>query len=622
MRALKCNVNDLTKLILPAICHATLDNSYNHYIIINKVEKNNIYVFDPAFGKRKYTIKEFDSIFNNVVIEILPNRKLDVINTKINLIKNIISINIVSYLLITIISFGSILLTIASNYYFKSLIDTTKYLYTLLFFLIIVVIKEVVDYIRNLFIIKLESNVDEYLIINTNKKILSLPYYYFNSRSCGDITSRIYDLEYVKDLCVKGPIVLFTDFILLVISAFLLININVNLFLIFILICFLYMLVEVLFNSKIKHMIKINQEEKAISNKILVENINSINTIKNLNIEKNRINKYNSSYKMYLKDKKKYEHIYNIVNFIKNIIIFVGLNIILYIGIIYINNRLMKLSDLILFNSLILYFIEPLKSLCELNPLLKNGINAFRRIEEIYLIKERKPSNNNIHNYNIKIKNLTYSYNNYNFIFKNISLDINESDKLVVVGESGIGKSTLFRLINKTYEVSDNMIFIGNCDINKIDISKYVSYVSQEENLFNDTIYNNLVLDKCISKCEIDKVIKITKLDEILENKNIDLNSVVEENGTNFSKGEKQRIILARTLLINNSILILDEALNGIEEDVEYKILSNLLEEYRGNTIIYVTHRLKIVELFEKILDINKLRRKNENIKRKRIEQY
>lgn len=615
VRALKCDINDLGQLKLPVICHVTINSSYNHYIIVEKIYKDKIYVFDPAFGKRKYTKKEFNSIWNNIVIELLPYRKLDVIKSKINLIKRIISNNLLSYTFITIISFVSILLTIINNYYFKSLIDRKNLIFVLLFFLVIIVIKEIVDYIKNLFIINLESNVDECLMIDTNKKLLSLPYYYFNSRACGDITSKIYDLEYVKDLCIKGPIILFTDFILLVISSFLLININKNLFFIFILLCFLYMLVEILFNNKIKDMIKTNQENNAINNQILVENINSINTIKNLNIEKTRINKYNFSYKRYLKHKKIYEFTYNIENFIKNIILFIGLNIILYIGIINVDNNLMKLSDLILFNSLILYFIEPLKSLCELNPLLKNGINALRRIEEIYLIKEKQTLNKKISKCNIKIKNLSYSYDSYNYIFKNFSFDINESDKLVVVGASGSGKSTLFKLINKTYEVSDNMIFIDNYDINEIDMSKYVSYISQEESLFNDTIYNNLVLDRVVCEDELNRVIEITKLDEILGNRNINLDSIIEEDGINFSKGEKQRIILARAILRNNNILILDEALNGVEEDVEYEILSNILKEYKEYTIIYVTHRLKVVKLFKKILDINKLRRENERIK-------
>lgn len=86
---------------------------------------------------------------------------------------------------------------------------------------------------------------------------------------------------------------------------------------------------------------------------------------------------------------------------------------------------------------------------------------------------------------------------------------------MAVVGPSGCGKSTLFKLLNKTYETLDGTIYVGCVDINNIDIGKYITYVSQEELLFNDTLYNNLV---CGSEnvCDIDKILKITKMDRVI----------------------------------------------------------------------------------------------------------
>lgn len=602
----KCNYDSLEKIVKPAICHVTINDNYNHYIILEKIVNNKIYVFDPGLGKKKYSKEEFIKIWNNIVFELIPERKLDNVDCKLfPILKNILSINKYLYIKIIILSIISISLVLVSNYYFKIILEKNT-INVLLFFLVIIILKEITDYIRNILTSKLEYNVDEYININTCSKLLTLPYYYFNSRTTGDIMSKIQDLNYLKDLFIKLPIFLFIDLSLLILSSIILININVYLFLLFIVLCIIYLLVILLFNNKKKKMIRINQEDNAINNEILIENIKSINTIKNLNIIDHRFNIYKDKYNIYLKDNKKYEKLVIIENFIKNIILFIGINIILYVGMNNVYNNILNLGDLILFNSIMLYFIDPLKSICDLSPLLKNGINALKRVNEIYLFKNNSKIDNIINNYDISIRNLSFSYNNYDYIFNNLNLEIREKEKIAIMGSSGCGKSTLFKLINKTYEINNNKIFIGNTDINKINVNDYLIYVSQDESLFNESLYYNLTLNLKVSIDEINKVSKITGLDKVMKNKNIDLYNIIEEEGTNFSKGERQKIILTRVLLRNSNILILDESLNGVEEHEERKILKNIINIYNNKTIIYVTHRKESIKLFDRVINLKK----------------
>ena len=602
----KCNYDSLEKIVKPAICHVTINDNYNHYIILEKIVNNKIYVFDPWIGKKKYSKEEFIKIWNNIVFELIPERKLDNVDCKLfPILKNILSINKYLYIKIIILSIISISLVLVSNYYFKIILEKNT-INVLLFFLVIIILKEITDYIRNILTSKLEYNVDEYININTCSKLLTLPYYYFNSRTTGDIMSKIQDLNYLKDLFIKLPIFLFIDLSLLILSSIILININVYLFLLFIVLCIIYLLVILLFNNKKKKMIRINQEDNAINNEILIENIKSINTIKNLNIIDHRFNIYKDKYNIYLKDNKKYEKLVIIENFIKNIILFIGINIILYVGMNNVYNNILNLGDLILFNSIMLYFIDPLKSICDLSPLLKNGINALKRVNEIYLFKNNSKIDNIINNYDISIRNLSFSYNNYDYIFNNLNLEIREKEKIAIMGSSGCGKSTLFKLINKTYEINNNKIFIGNTDINKINVNDYLIYVSQDESLFNESLYYNLTLNLKVSIDEINKVSKITGLDKVMKNKNIDLYNIIEEEGTNFSKGERQKIILTRVLLRNSNILILDESLNGVEEHEERKILKNIINIYNNKTIIYVTHRKESIKLFDRVINLKK----------------
>ena len=604
--AIKCEYDSLEKIKKPAICHVTINNNYNHYVVLEKIVKDKIFVFDPAVGKRKYSKQEFIKIWNNIVIELIPERKLDNIDCKLfPIFKNILIINKYLYIKIIMLSILSILLTLISNYYFKTLLEI-KVINVLLFFSVIIILKEITDYIRNILTSKLEYNIDEYININTCNKLLTLPYYYFNSRTTGDILSKVQDLNYLKDLFIKLPIFIVVDLSLLIISSIILININKQLFLIFIVVCLLYLIIHLLFNNKKKEMIRINQEDSAVNNEILIENIKSINTIKNLNIINHRFNIYKEKYKNYLDNNKKYEKLIVIENFIKNIIIFIGINIILYNGMNNVYNKIMVLGDLILFNSLMLYFIDPLKSICELSPLLKNGINALKRINEIYLFKTKTCKNEKVNKFDIKIKRLSFSYNNYKYIFSNFNLYIKEKDKIALVGPSGCGKSTLFKLINKTYEVDNSKIFIGDKDINEININDYLIYVSQEESLFAGSLYYNLTLDIKTDMDNINKVLKITGLDEVMKLKNISLNNIIEEDGTNFSKGERQKIILTRVLLRNSNILILDEALSGVEEYEEEKILRDIINVYKDKTIIYVTHRKRCIKLFNRVINLKK----------------
>jgi len=386
-------------------------------------------------------------------------------------------------------------------------------------------------------------------------------------------------------------------------TSIILILINKTLSITFFIICFAYFILLLLFNKKTNNSVRLNQESNSIKNTILIENINCIDTIKNMNIKEYRHSIFKDTFNTYLNNNIKYEKLYNTINFIKNIILLMGINIILFKGIELVNNDIILLSDLILFDSLLMYFVEPLKDIFELIPILKNGLNAIKRVSEIYDINI---SDNNIKtdNLNIKFNNLTFSYDGYKNVLNKFNYNINYKDKILVIGSSGSGKSTLFKLLNKSYEVDNNMIQIGNIDINNIDTNKYITYVSQEEKIFNDTIYNNIVLDN--DKNNIDDILTITKLDKVLKNRNLNLNSVIEEEGSNLSKGEKQKIILSRALLKNNKILILDEALSGVDSDDELEIMNNILNKFGNNTIIYISHSKVCKNIFSKILNFDK----------------
>ena len=604
-KGIKCSYEDLYNLQKPMICHFRLKNGYNHYVVLYEIGRKYLTIFDPYYGMKKYKKDEFLEKWTNIVITLKPIRKLDLIKeNNTYYIKDIILKNKTKYLIVIIISLLIVLLTLVCNSYFKILIDSKNMFITFLIYLFIVLFREIIMLYRNTTLVNLENGVLKELNLKTHKRLLSLPYYYFNSRNSGDIITKFDELNHIKNILVDVPIYVLIDITLLILTSVILSKISLKLFLIFFTSCLLYLVVLIIYNTKIKNLVQVNQEANSIKNSCLHENINCIDTIKNMDISNLRYDVFKTSYNNLNKSNLCYEKFCVNINFVKNIILSITINLILYLGIDMVKNNMLTFSNLILFNSLVMYFIEPINEIYDLCPLIKNGINAFKRVGEIYSIDINNQKREKFNNFDIEFNSLSYSYDGYNKVFEDVNYRINESDKVIVVGKSGCGKSTLFKLLSNVYDLEEGDIKLGNDNIKDIYINSHITYVSQEEKLFNDTLRNNIILNNDTSNLE--DILKITGVKEIMNKKNITLDSIIEEEGTNFSKGEKQKIILCRVLLKSSKIIIFDESLSGVEEIEEYKIMKYILSRFKDKTIIYISHSRACVSLFNKILNFDK----------------
>ena len=269
--------------------------------------------------------------------------------------------------------------------------------------------------------------------------------------------------------------------------------------------------------------------------------------------------------------------------------------IILFIGINLLKKDLIVLGSLFTFSNVFMYFLESIRNIVDLNIDISESLNAIRRILEINTIKEKEGNIKLDSIKNIKIKNLSYSHNGINYNLKDINLDIKKNEKIMLVGESGSGKSSLLKIIKKYYKIKDSQVYINDIDINKI-IKVPITYISQNEILFTGTLLDNLKLNRNIKDDKINKTIEKCYITDIIK-----LNNLIEENGFNLSGGEKQRIILGRTLLSDPNFLVIDEALNQVDVNMERKILKNILEE-KDITLIYVSHRTNNMDLFNRVI--------------------
>jgi len=209
----------------------------------------------------------------------------------------------------------------------------------------------------------------------------------------------------------------------------------------------------------------------------------------------------------------------------------------------------------------------------------------------------------------IEFKNIYFNYGKRK-IFENFNLNIPANKKIALVGHSGCGKTTIIKLLYRFYDIKKGKILVEGKDIKDIkqeSLRGEMSMVPQECILFDDTIYNNIKFSNPkASREEVMKAIKFAQLDRIIKEFPDKENTIVGERGVKLSGGEKQRVSIARAILANKKILVLDEATSSLDSQTEYEIQRDLNELMRGRTSIIIAHRLSTIMHADKIIVLKK----------------
>lgn len=587
---------DSKQIALPAIAHTIINNSYNHFMVIYEINYQHEYliVADPATHIKKMTFKEFNTIFTNIILIAYPKRKIakeKEITIKrylkdILLNKKIILLLFI-YVFFLIVSFLNILLI---KYL---LVGNLKIIYLIIF---IVLLKFILNIIKNKKVLKVKNNLNQSLMEVSFNDVLSLPYEYYRNRTTGEIISRINDIDSIKDV-IDVMLILFSDISITLITGLILLLTNKLLFLVVLFIFVLYLLNYLIFNKKVNFYIEELKESKSILNSYMTESVLGFESIKGQNLENSFKNSFKDKCNNYLNSLKKYQNIKNSIFNLNELISDVSILLILTTGIILINKNLFNYSDLIIFYTLMNYFLEPVKNTIELNLIINEiKISLKRLIDLKYFVKKRK----NYQKGNININNLNITYDGKN-ILEDFNLNIKTGEKIMLVGHSGCGKSSILKYLKQYYK-TDN-IFINNKSINNFNLKDNITYISQNEYLFTDTLYNNITLGKKVDN--LDKIIDICELKDLINKNPLGIYTLIEENGFNLSGGERQRIILARALINIKDYLFIDEGLSEVDINLERRILKKIFKNYHNKTIIFVSHRNDNVDLFDKLVKLD-----------------
>ena len=502
---------------------------------------------------------------------------------------------------------------IIDDYIIKSDLDGLKMIIYLVVFILF--LEVIFQFLFIYFANWLGQTIVKDIRYNLFNRIINFKMSYYDKNPIGRLVTRTAsDIELISSIFSQGLFMILADLLKMSLVIIIMLVIDWQLSLIVFSVLPIIVYATKLFQKSMKVAFEDVRNQVSILNSFIQERINGMTLVQMFNrekIDKIKFNKINENHKNAWLKTVWYNSIFFPVAEISTsitiglLVWFGGISAGLY--------GTISIGTIFLFIKMSQMLFQPLRQIADKFNTLQMGMVAAERVFKIVDMKNNEINNGNKLIKNIKgkieIKNLSFSYteeNNYDNVINNLSLKINQGEKIAIVGHTGSGKSTIINLLTRFYEYNQGEIYIDGISIKKIKISeirKNIAVVLQDVFLFADTIYNNIILfDK---KKSLDEVINISK--EIGAHDFI--NSLpnkyffnVNERGVSLSSGQRQLIAFLRAYITNPSILILDEATSSIDSYTEELIQNAIQKITLGKTSMIIAHRLATIEKADKII--------------------
>ncbi len=445
-------------------------------------------------------------------------------------------------------------------------------------------------------------------------KYQNLPAIAFEKAGVGELINRLSsDPDRVLDLLnqlVKMILKIIMALIIVIVSFKISIFIGIEIT--------IFAIIMGIISSKYFPVIKNTQKEiKKESDKLIkraTENLTGIREIKSLGIKNNMINLINNDIDNYCNKSLKinrYESVYNGLN---NIVYYVlQFIILLTCGYLFIKGHIVY-SVLMMVHTYIWRIDEVAETLSSFGVNYNKVKVSLSRIDEVVnnkMFKDEIYGEINLNNPkgNVTFKNVSFKYTKKeNLTLDNLSLNIKTNQKTAIVGRSGNGKTTIFNLLLRYFDVTSGKVLIDGVDIKDLtekSLRKTISCVRQNPFLFNMSIFENFKIVKPdITLKEVKEVCKRAYIDEYIESLPKKYNTIIGEGGINLSGGQKQRLAIARTLLLDTKIILFDEATSALDNESQKYIKMTIDDLTKDHTIIIIAHRLSTIIDADEILVI------------------
>ena len=494
-------------------------------------------------------------------------------------------------------------------------IDFSKIFYYAFLMIVFYFCSSILSYIISIIMVKTARNVVYSLRKDAFDTLLNLPLSYFDKNSIGDVLSKItYDIDTMGSTLSTDLINILTSIVTLVGSFFMMFTISKKLLLIFFITIPMSAISTKYITNKTRPLFRKRAKKIGDLNGFVEENISGLKIIKAYNKESKSIDEFRNI------NKNAVDAYYNaeyygsmtvaLISFINNI----SLAFISTIGsILYLKNE-MSLGQI---SSFVLYsrkFSGPIR---EISNLISDMQSSFAASERVFrFIDEKREEDDKVDavklekvHGKIDMQNVTFSYDLNEKVLENLNINAKPNTVVAIVGPTGCGKTTIINLIMKFYNRDNGQILVDDKnidDITKKSMRQAYAMVLQDTWLFEGSIYENIAYGNENATLEdVKRVAKLAQIDDFIEKLPNGYNTIISGNGDNISKGQKQLINIARAMLIDAKMLILDEATSNIDSKTEIQIQNALLEIMKGKTCFIIAHRLSTIKNANQILVLN-----------------
>ena len=640
----------------PFIAHMHTEDNLSHFVTVTSMTKDRVDLCDPAKGKVTMTANEFFAHWSGTVITFNPNDTfVKQKATPLSLwgflhflkgqISGLIAIVILSIIIAVVgiagaFSFQLIIdhssdvvateaeehhheheiefftdseflndfLEEVTEYVEHMTVDTVSTVFAGL--VALYAVAAVIQYVRGRMIITMSKKIDMELIPPYFNKIMDLPISSVLKRKTGEYLSRYSDSSAIRTAISTAVITMIIDTIMAIGCGIILFFQNRSLFMVAGIIILLYGLIVTVFRRPIKESNMRFMEKNAYVQSYMKETIDGVETVKAVNGGEQIRSNMRSRFTAYIDSAVKKSHIVLMQDTLITAIESIGIAVIHWKGFLMVASGDLSLGALITFYALLGYLITPVKNLIELQPVMQSGIVAAERLKDILDMKIEDKNgidmseSGKINDW--EVSNVSFGYGIRDNILKNTSFSFKKGDRIALVGESGSGKTTLAKMFTGFYSPDEGCINANGTDIREFSpesLRQSVAYVSNDSSLFSGTIMENLKLgNPDCSDEEIKRACKAAQLSDMITELPGAENFIIEEGGINLSSGQRERIAIARALLRNPQLLILDEATANLDSKTEHNVMNGIRDSYSDITIMMISHRLSSIKDFNRIV--------------------
>ncbi len=627
-KGFKKEVDEVLNLEFPVIIHW----NFNHFVVLEGVKNNVVYINDPAQGHRKVSLEEFTTSFTGIVLSFTKdsnfqpkgeeNNVLTSVNEKIKNYKvGIIFIMLLGLFLVI----PGLLIPVFSRIFIDEILikGATDWVYPLLVGIILTgVLRAILEWLRAKYLLKIRNKLSLISSASFFMHILKLPISFISQRYIGEIGSRVQINDSVATLLTGKLATNFLNLIVVVFYILIMLQYDIVLTCVGVGISLLNVLalksISDLRTEQYRKYLQSNGRLLGVS----MSGLQMIETLKAIGRENDFFARWSGYFAKVINSQQRLSSLTIYFNSIPTIISSISTIAILVIGSIKVMNGVMTIGMLVAFQSLMESFYTPISGLISLGGELQTAQGDLSRLNDIEKSEpDRIFKNDAIARKNslielthklegyIEFRNITFGYSRLNApLIDNFSLKVKPGERVALVGGSGSGKSTIAKLLAGLYEPWSGNILLDGKPIHlwpRQIINNSMSMVDQDVYMFEGTVKDSVTLwDNTIPYSSLIRATKDAEIHDVISGKQNGYYYNLTEEGRNFSGGQRQRLEIARALAINPSILILDEATSALDSLTEKQIDDNLKK--RKCALLIVAHRLSTIRDCNEIIVLSK----------------